>query len=54
MKYLVGVNVRTYCVFEIEAENEDEAREKAIEEDIPIDRMDNFDYDVEFIEEIGE
>lgn len=54
MKYLVGVNVRAFCDFEIEAENEDEAREKAIEEAILIDRMDDFDYDVEFIKEIGE
>ena len=53
MKYLVGVNVRTYCAFEIEAENEDEAREKALEEDILIDRIDTFDYDVDSIEEVG-
>lgn len=54
MKYLVGINIRTFCDFEIEAENEDEAREKAIEEAILIDKMNDFDYDVEFIEEIGE
>ena len=53
MKYLVGVNVRTYCVFEIEAENEDEARKKALEDDIPIDRMGDFDYDLDSIEEVG-
>lgn len=53
MKYLVGVNVSAFYNFEIEAENEDEAREKALEE-VVVDRMDSFDYDVESIEEIGE
>lgn len=54
MKYLVGVNVRGLYDFEIEAENEDEAREKAIEEAILMDRMDDLDYDVDFIEETEE
>lgn len=52
MKYLVGVNVRGLYDFEIEAENEDEAREKAIEEAILMDRIDDLDYNVDFIKEI--
>lgn len=52
MKYLVCVEVKAFYDFEIEAENEDEAQEKAIEEAYLIDRIDDYDCDVCSIEEI--
>ena len=51
-KYLIGMSIATYVEYEIEAESEQEARDKAYDSADILD-IDDWDYTIEEISEIN-
>jgi hypothetical protein len=51
-KYLIGMSIATYVEYEIEAESEQEARDKAYDNADILD-IDDWDYTIEEISEIN-
>ena len=51
-KYLIGMSITAYVEYEIEAESEEEARDKAYDNADILD-IDDWDYTIEEISEIN-